>query len=133
MSTLQTLRVFLNDRLTAAALEIFGAVEKTVVEYQKENDLLRKQLLITPEINMCRKDTMEILEEVPPEQPHCEQEWSPSLGQEEPKPTRIKEEPEELWTSQEEEQLQGLEEDIMQFRLVRTLPPATAQPQSWAQ
>ncbi|KAL1023941.1 hypothetical protein UPYG_G00049320, partial [Umbra pygmaea] len=59
----------------------------------------------------------EFEEEVPPEQQHCEQEWSPSLGQEDPEPTQIKEEPEELWTSQEEEQLQGLEEDIMQFRV----------------
>ncbi|KAL1023942.1 hypothetical protein UPYG_G00049330 [Umbra pygmaea] len=120
MSTLQTLRVFLNDRLTAAALEIFGAVEKTVVEYQKENDLLRKQLLTTPENQPCRKDSLQFSvfeEEVPPEQKRCEQEWSPSLGQEDPEPTQIKEEPEELWTRKEEEQLQGLEEDIMQFRV----------------
>ncbi|XP_045069154.1 oocyte zinc finger protein XlCOF6.1-like, partial [Coregonus clupeaformis] len=54
-------------------------------------------------------------EEVPPEQQHCEQEWSPSLGQEDPEPTQIKEEQEELRTSQEEEQLQGLEPDIIEF------------------
>ncbi|CAB1345606.1 unnamed protein product, partial [Coregonus sp. 'balchen'] len=42
-------------RLTAfAAVEIFGAVEKTVVEYQEENDRLRRLLRITPEIKLCR-------------------------------------------------------------------------------
>ncbi|XP_039977893.1 zinc finger protein 599-like [Xiphias gladius] len=47
------------------------------------------------------------LEEVSAEQ----QEWSPSLDQEDPpEPPHIKEEPEELWTGQEGEQLQGLEE-----------------------
>ncbi|XP_044043437.1 zinc finger protein 594-like isoform X5 [Siniperca chuatsi] len=52
-------------------------------------------------------------EEVPPEQ----QDWSPSLDQEDPpEPPHIKEEQEELWTSQEGEQLQGLEEaDIIKF------------------
>nr|XP_023853875.2 zinc finger protein OZF-like [Salvelinus alpinus] len=47
-------------------------------------------------------------EEVSPEQQHCEQEWSPRLGQEDPEPTQIKEEQEELRTSQADEQLQGL-------------------------
>ncbi|XP_038843888.1 gastrula zinc finger protein XlCGF46.1-like [Salvelinus namaycush] len=117
MSKLQLLRVFLNERLTAAALEIFGAVEKTVVEYQEENDRLRRLLQITPEIQLCRivpPDSLQLSayeEEVPPEQ----QEWSPSLGQKDPEPTQIKEEEEEVRTSQEEEQLPGLEADIMEF------------------
>uniref|UniRef100_A0A4W5M862 C2H2-type domain-containing protein n=1 Tax=Hucho hucho TaxID=62062 RepID=A0A4W5M862_9TELE len=111
MSKLQLLRVFLNERLSAAAVEIFGAVEKTVVEYQEENDRLRRLLGRTPEIPLCRIDSQQLSvseEEVPPEQQHCEQEWSPSLGQEDPETTQIKEEQEELRTSQEEEQLQGL-------------------------
>ncbi|CAB1351730.1 unnamed protein product, partial [Coregonus sp. 'balchen'] len=53
MSKLQSFSVFLDERLTAAALEIFGAVEKTVVEYQEENDRLRRMLRITPEIKLC--------------------------------------------------------------------------------
>ncbi|XP_010867380.2 zinc finger protein 250-like [Esox lucius] len=122
MSKLQTLRVFLNDRLTAAALEIFGAVEKTVVEYQKENDRLRKQLLITPEIpDLCRIEPLElspaVLEVVPVEQQNYEQEWSPSLELENPEHPQIKEEQQELWTSQQEEQLQGLEADVLQFKV----------------
>ncbi|XP_029610450.1 oocyte zinc finger protein XlCOF6.1 [Salmo trutta] len=65
----------------------------------------------TPEIKLCRIDSLKFSvseEEVPPEQQHCEQEWSPSLGQEDSEPTQIKEEQEEVRTSQEEEQLQGL-------------------------
>jgi hypothetical protein len=34
-------------------VEIFGAVEKAVVEYQEENDRLRRMLRITPEIKLC--------------------------------------------------------------------------------
>eukprot|EP00063_Salmo_salar_P037278 XP_014012113.1 PREDICTED: zinc finger protein 677-like isoform X3 [Salmo salar] len=120
MSKLQLLRVFLNDRLTAAAVEIFGAVEKTVVEYQEENDRLRRLLRRTPENQLCRIDSMQLSgsgEEVPPEQQHCEQEWSPSLGQEEPEPTQSKEKQEELRTSQKKEQLQGVEPDIIDFIL----------------
>uniref|UniRef100_A0A4W5QBG9 C2H2-type domain-containing protein n=1 Tax=Hucho hucho TaxID=62062 RepID=A0A4W5QBG9_9TELE len=107
-----------NERLSAAAVEIFGAVEKTVVEYQEENDRLRRLLGRTPEIPLCRKDSLQLSvseEEVPPEQQHCEQECSPSLGQEDPETTQIKEEQEEVRTSQEEEQLQGLEPDIIGF------------------
>ncbi|XP_038843910.1 oocyte zinc finger protein XlCOF6-like isoform X2 [Salvelinus namaycush] len=111
MSKLQLFHVFLNERLTAAAMEIFGEVEKTVVEYQEENDRLRRLLRITSEIKLCRRDSLQLSvseEEVPPEQQHCEQDWSPSLGQEDPETTQIKEEQEEVRTSQEEEQLQGL-------------------------
>ncbi|XP_038841503.1 gastrula zinc finger protein XlCGF57.1-like [Salvelinus namaycush] len=115
MSKLQSFRVFLNERLTAAAVEIFGAVEETVAEYHEENDRLRRLLRITPEIKLCRIDSLQLSvseEEVLPEQQHCEQEWSPSLGQENPELPQIKEEQEKLGTSKEEEQLQGLEADI---------------------
>ncbi|XP_042185309.1 zinc finger protein 260 isoform X19 [Oncorhynchus tshawytscha] len=118
MSKLQMLCVFLNERLSAAAVDIFGAVEKTVVEYQEENDRLRRLLRRTPEIQLCRIEPVQPSvseEEVPPEQQHCEQEWSPSLGQKDPETKQIKEEQEEVRTSQEEEQLQGVEPDIIEF------------------
>ncbi|XP_071020032.1 zinc finger protein 100-like [Oncorhynchus clarkii lewisi] len=118
MSKLQMLCVFLNDRLSAAAVDIFGAVEKTVVEYQEENDRLRRLLRRTPEIQLCRIEPVQPSvseEEVPPEQQHCEQEWSPSLGQKDPETKQIKEEQEEVRTSQEEAQLQGVEPDIIEF------------------
>ncbi|KAL0970626.1 hypothetical protein UPYG_G00244670 [Umbra pygmaea] len=111
MPPLQSFRVFINERLIAVAAEIFGAVEKTVAEYQEENDHLRRLLRIKPELKQCGMDSLQFSvseEEVPPEQQHCEQEWSPSLGQEDPEPTQIKEEQEEFRISQEEEQLQGL-------------------------
>ncbi|KAL1006098.1 hypothetical protein UPYG_G00067850 [Umbra pygmaea] len=60
MSKLQLLHVFLNERLTAAALEIFGAVEKTVAQYQEENDRLRRLLQITPDIKLCRIDSLQV-------------------------------------------------------------------------
>ncbi|KAM9400736.1 uncharacterized protein ACWYII_030590 isoform 1-T1 [Salvelinus alpinus] len=119
MSKLQLFREFLNERLTAfAAVEISGAFAKAVAEYQEENDRLRRLLRITPEIKLCRIESLQLSvseEEVPPEQQHCEQEWSPSLGQKDPETTQIKEEQEEVRTSQEEEQLQGLQPDIMKF------------------
>ncbi|XP_064787120.1 zinc finger protein 329-like [Oncorhynchus masou masou] len=118
MSKLQMLCVFLNERLTAAAVDIFGAVEKTVGEYQEENDRLRRLLRRTPEIQLSRIESLQPSvseEEVPPEQQHCEQEWSPSLGQKDPETKQIKEEQEEVRTSQEEEQLQGVEPDIIEF------------------
>nr|XP_029501885.1 uncharacterized protein LOC115117555 [Oncorhynchus nerka] len=93
-------------------------IEKTVVEYQEENDRLRGLLRRTPVIPLRQIDSLQPSvseEEVPPEQQHCEQEWSPSLGQKDPETKQIKEEQEEVRTSQEEEQLQGVEPDIIEF------------------
>ena len=49
---MQLLRVFLNDRLTAAADEIFGVVEKMIAEYQEEVVRLQRMLdiVLQPEI-----------------------------------------------------------------------------------
>lgn len=54
MSKLQSFRVFLNELLTVAAVEIFEALEQTVAEYHEENDRLRRLLRITPEIQPRR-------------------------------------------------------------------------------
>ncbi|XP_041701169.2 gastrula zinc finger protein XlCGF46.1 [Coregonus clupeaformis] len=104
MSQLQLLREFVNERVMAAAVEIFGAVEKTVAEYQDENDRLRRLLRID-----SLQLSLAVSEEVVlPEHQHCEQEWSFGLGQENTEATQIKEEEEQIGTSQEEEQLQEL-------------------------
>ncbi|XP_038849422.1 uncharacterized protein LOC120047903 [Salvelinus namaycush] len=122
MSKLQLLNVYVTERLTAAVAEISVAVDRTVVELyeeisrsKEENNRLRRllDLVFNPEIKLHKADAQQLTlpiseEEVPPEQQHCEQEWSPSLVQEDPVPTQIKEEQEELQTSQEEEQLLGL-------------------------
>ncbi|KAL0970688.1 hypothetical protein UPYG_G00245730 [Umbra pygmaea] len=105
MTKLQSFRAFLNQCLMAAAVEIFGAFEEMTMEYQEENNRLRRILRIAPEIRLCGIDALQFSvseEEVPPEQQHCEQEWSPSLGQEDPEPTQIKEEQEEICIPQAE-------------------------------
>ncbi|XP_035851671.1 uncharacterized protein LOC116040300 [Sander lucioperca] len=122
MSNVQMLRALVKQRLTAAAEEIFGLFERTIVEYEeelcrsKEENKRQRELLdsvFNPQLRLHRADVEQLLvvkEEVPPEQ----QEGSSSVDQEEPEPPpHIKE---ELWSSQEREQLQGLEEaDITKF------------------
>ncbi|XP_045906593.1 gastrula zinc finger protein XlCGF57.1-like isoform X2 [Micropterus dolomieu] len=137
MSKVQTLRAFVQQRLSAAAEEIFELFERTIAEYEEELCGQRKLLdaVFKPEVRLHRADVQLVLvsqEEVPPEQqdwspsldqedlpkpPHIKEEWSPSLDQEDPpEPSHIKEEQEELWTSQEGEQLRGMEEaDITKF------------------
>uniref|UniRef100_A0A8C7CPF7 Zinc finger protein 250 n=1 Tax=Oncorhynchus kisutch TaxID=8019 RepID=A0A8C7CPF7_ONCKI len=111
MSKLQLLNVFVTERLSAAAVEIFGAVEKTIAEYReeifrsaKENERLRREMdmIIKSEIQLYRTDFQLLTLVVPPEQQNCDQEWSPSLGQDDPEPTQIKEEQQELRLSQED-------------------------------
>ncbi|XP_068589581.1 gastrula zinc finger protein XlCGF26.1-like [Cebidichthys violaceus] len=123
MSKVQMLRCLVNQRLTAAAEEIFGVFERTIAEYEEElcrskeeNERQRKLLdaVFNPQLRLHRADVQQLLvvkEEVPPEQ----QDWSSSLDQEDPEPPHIKEDQEELWTSQEREQLQGLEEADIKF------------------
>ncbi|XP_029928971.1 adult enhancer factor 1-like [Myripristis murdjan] len=61
MAKMQSLKAFLNERLTAAAEEIFGAVEKTIAEYKEEicrsKDLeinrLRMQLKLLKSVPRC--------------------------------------------------------------------------------
>ncbi|XP_062304750.1 zinc finger protein with KRAB and SCAN domains 8-like [Osmerus eperlanus] len=86
MSKLQLFREFISERLTTAALEIFGAVEKTFAEYEEEISLFREQ---SARLQGLLDDVQQL-----------------SL----PEPPQIKEE-QELWTSQEEEQLQGLQSE----------------------
>ncbi|XP_036949791.1 zinc finger protein 771-like isoform X1 [Acanthopagrus latus] len=116
MSKVQTLRVVVKQRLTAAAEEIFELFERTIAEYEEELCRHRKLLdaVTEPQVQLHRTDVQQLLEckeEDPPEQ----QERSSSLDQEEPEPPHIKEEQEELWTRQEGEQLPGLEEADIKF------------------
>ncbi|XP_037622316.1 zinc finger protein 658B-like [Sebastes umbrosus] len=106
MSKVEMLRAFVNQRLTAAADEIFELFERTIAEYEEELEFSSGLL--------HRADVQQLLvvnEEVSPEQ----QEWSPSLDQEDPEAPHIKEEQEELWTRQEGEQLQWLEKADIKF------------------
>ncbi|XP_059205847.1 zinc finger protein 37 homolog [Centropristis striata] len=126
MSKVQTVRALVEQRLTAAAEEIFGLFERTIAEYEeqlcrsKEKNERQQKLLdavFNPQIQLHRADVQQLSlreEEFPSEQ----QEGSCSLDQdqEDPEPPHIKEEQEKPWSSQEGEQLQGLEEaDITKF------------------
>ncbi|XP_063317341.1 zinc finger protein ZFP2-like [Pelmatolapia mariae] len=119
MPSVQSLREFINERLTAAAEQIFLEFEKTIVQYEEEIDRQRRLLDITwkPQIKLHRTEL--------PQQPVCKDEevlpepqlWSQernSLHQEEPELPHIKEEQEELCTSQEVEQV-GLKEECDTF------------------
>ncbi|XP_054461513.1 coiled-coil domain-containing protein 89-like isoform X2 [Anoplopoma fimbria] len=123
MSKAQILRSLVNQRLTAAAEEIFELFERTIAEHEEElsrskeeNERQRKLLdaVFNPPLRLHKADVQQLLlvkEEVPPEQ----REWSSSLDQEDREPQHIKEEQEELLTGQEGEQLQGLEEADTKF------------------
>ncbi|XP_068448842.1 zinc finger protein OZF-like isoform X2 [Clinocottus analis] len=140
MCKVQMLRALVEQRLTAAAQEIFGLFERTIAEYEKElsasrdeNERQRRLLdaVFNPQLRLHRADEGA----VPPEQ----QDWCSSLDQEDPEPPHIKEEQEDpepphikeeqedlepphikeeqekLWIRQEGEQLQGLEEAGIKF------------------
>ncbi|XP_046899787.1 zinc finger protein 599-like isoform X2 [Hypomesus transpacificus] len=91
MSKLNVFRECISEILSAAALEIFGVIEKTLIEYNEK--------ILRSEEEMKRLPRL--LNVVT--QPNIAEVQQLSL----PEPPQIKEE-QELWTSQEEEQLQGL-------------------------
>ncbi|XP_030608714.1 zinc finger protein 2-like isoform X1 [Archocentrus centrarchus] len=101
MPSVQYLREFINERLTAAAEEIFTEFEKTIVQYEEEIDRQRRLLDITwkPEIKLRRTDLpqqRDVKEEALPEKQLFNLERSSSVAQEEPEPPQIKEEEEQL-------------------------------------
>ncbi|TKS80450.1 Zinc finger protein [Collichthys lucidus] len=112
MSRLQAVKVFIQQRLSAAVEEIFGHLERTITECEEEMENRHQQLLDS-----------ELQRAVSPgdvQQPLLfkeeQQDWSAGL---EP---RIKDEKEDSWTSQDDEQLQGLrEEDITKFPFTHVL------------
>ncbi|XP_029990799.1 zinc finger protein 232-like [Sphaeramia orbicularis] len=94
MTRLELLNAFLNDRLTAAAEDIFRAVKDTVAEYQaeilrskEENDRLRRLLNVALQRLLLHPDPQPVhaLEDAEP----CDGEWRTSV---EP-PPQVKEEP----------------------------------------
>ncbi|XP_051809135.1 zinc finger protein 239-like [Acanthochromis polyacanthus] len=115
MNSVQNLRELINERLTAAAEEIFTEFEKTIVQYEEEIDRQRRLLdnIWKPEIKFHTTDLLQqnVQEEnVVAEQNLCNQEKNSSVDQEDPEPPEMKEEQEELCTSQEGEHLVLMEE-----------------------
>ncbi|XP_051278755.1 uncharacterized protein LOC127376153 [Dicentrarchus labrax] len=110
MSSVQRLRKFVHERLTAATEEIVGVFEKTIVVYEEEIRRQRRLLdvVLQPELKLHRTEISQwsvCKEEVLADQQLCIQARSSSLDHEDPEPPQIKEEEEELCTSQEGEQL----------------------------
>ncbi|XP_041849463.1 zinc finger protein 501-like [Melanotaenia boesemani] len=121
MSSVQHLREFISERLTAAAEEIFTEFEKTIVQYEEEIDRQRRLLDITwnPQIKLIRtvvphQYVYKVDEALQDDQQLCNQ--NSNLDQEQPESARIKEEEEELLSSQEEEQL-WLKDETDQFSI----------------
>ncbi|XP_041849449.1 zinc finger protein OZF-like isoform X1 [Melanotaenia boesemani] len=116
MSSVQRLREFISERLTAAAEEIFTEFEKTIVQYEEEIDHQRRQLDITwkPQKNLHTSEPPQEHDgkkkEFVLDQQLCNHERCSSLDQEDAEPQEIKVEQEELCTSQDEEQLVFKEE-----------------------
>ncbi|XP_044214932.1 zinc finger protein 771-like isoform X1 [Thunnus albacares] len=125
MFSVQFLRESINERLTAAAEEIFRVFQETISEYEKE--INRQRILLDifwkPEIKLHRIELPQQHvckeEEVLADQQLCNQERNSSLDQEDPEPPQIKEEQEELCTSLEGEQL-VLKQETETFMLTPT-------------
>ncbi|XP_038592724.1 zinc finger protein 37 homolog [Micropterus salmoides] len=112
MSSRLLLRAFVNERLTAAAEEIFQVFERTIATYEEEassskqeNERLRGLLLevvSNQKTDFSQSSTCK--EESPPEQQHCELEPSLSVCHRDLEPRHIKEEHHELWADQQQQQ-----------------------------
>ncbi|XP_062421705.1 zinc finger protein 664-like isoform X2 [Pungitius pungitius] len=119
MPSVEGLREFVNERLSAAAEEIFGVFKRTIVEYQEEIDRQRGLLEVfwKPEVRLHRIKIPQSRvckeEEVLSDQQLCLRERITSLDQEDPDPPQIKEGPEELCSSQDGEQLEPKQETFM--------------------
>ncbi|XP_047223729.1 zinc finger protein 853-like isoform X1 [Girardinichthys multiradiatus] len=105
MSSVQHLREFIRERLTAAAEEIFSEVEKTIVRHEEDMRLL--EICWKPQIKLSRIDQPEQRvsnKEVLTDPKLCKQQRSSRLDQEELEHFQIKQEPEppEIKENQEE-------------------------------
>ncbi|XP_034547126.1 zinc finger protein 501-like [Notolabrus celidotus] len=123
MSSVECLREFVSERLTAAAEEIFGVFKRAVVEYEEEIDRQRRllDLFLKPQIRLQRTELPQQhvwKEDVFSKEQLCNQEGISSLA-EDPEPPQIKEEQEKLCSSQEGERLK-LKQGTDTFMLTHT-------------
>ncbi|XP_078797781.1 uncharacterized protein LOC144989357 [Oryzias latipes] len=135
MSSLQSLRELISERLAAAAEEICRLCEGTIVQYEEElcrqrrlldviwkpqlqlHHIVLPQHWMTEEEDQCNQQrNFRVEQEEPeppqikeeqeePEPPQIKEEPEPPQIKEEPEPQQIKEEPGELCISQDEDQL----------------------------
>ncbi|XP_024862832.1 oocyte zinc finger protein XlCOF6-like isoform X2 [Kryptolebias marmoratus] len=98
MSSVQSLREFISERLTAAAGEIFTEFEKNIVQYEEEIDCQRRLLDISwkPQINLHRIELPQqnVWKEkrILTDQQLCNQERNSSLDHEELEPPQMMDE-----------------------------------------
>ncbi|XP_026200418.1 zinc finger protein 90-like [Anabas testudineus] len=111
-ATLQSFNVFLTERLSAAAVDIYGFVERTLVDYQEEvhrtkmeNQRLQRllDLVYKPEIRLHRADSRQTnlprpTQEVCAQEQQIQKECIFREAKEEPVTLPFKEERTELWT-----------------------------------
>ncbi|XP_034547396.1 zinc finger protein 436-like [Notolabrus celidotus] len=116
MSSAQYLRAFITERLTAAAEEIFGVIEKTLIKYEEESHrqsrhFVWKQGKELPEQQFFKGDLSD--------QQLCNLERISNLNHEDQEALQIKEEQEEDCSGQEGEQLE-LKQEIDDYKLTPT-------------
>nr|XP_054595948.1 zinc finger and SCAN domain-containing protein 21-like isoform X2 [Nothobranchius furzeri] len=108
MSSAQSLREVIRERLTAAAAEIFSEFEKTIVRYEEEIDRQRRLLEISwkPQINLHRIELplhyVRTDEEVLTDQQLWKQERTSSLEQEQAEPLQEGPEPPQMKVEHDE-------------------------------
>uniref|UniRef100_A0A3Q2QJS4 Zinc finger protein 37 homolog n=1 Tax=Fundulus heteroclitus TaxID=8078 RepID=A0A3Q2QJS4_FUNHE len=102
MSSSQSLREFIRERLTAAAENIFSEFDKTIVHYEEELDRQRRLLEISckPQINLQRTDLTDHYlfkeDNFFSAQQFSNQETNSHLDQEDPEPQQTSEKQEDL-------------------------------------
>ncbi|CAK6972657.1 uncharacterized protein LOC128355732 [Scomber scombrus] len=105
------LRVFVNERLTAAAEEIFGAVERTILEYRNDMYLSREDVKQSGLLMLAEGLNRQM------EFSAVSQEVSVSEAEASTQPTHTADaspEPQEHWTSRDNDKLQELYEQSTQ-------------------
>ncbi|KAM7423948.1 hypothetical protein PAMA_000349 [Pampus argenteus] len=127
----EKLKALVNERLKAAAEEIFSLFEKTIKDYEEEvfrskQETKHQRLLAERKSNGATHSVSMQLsvqgEEIPSEQQqHCEkkQPYSHNLGDDDDRETpQIKEEQEELWTTQPGEKLEEADTKDSMFKII---------------
>nr|XP_046258875.1 zinc finger protein 436-like [Scatophagus argus] len=121
MSTRLHLRAVVNERLAAAAEEIFQVFERTIAKYEEEASSFKQEIerlrgLLLEFVPKQKTDISQSAickEETPPELHHCEHELSPSGD---PEPRHVKKEDDELWAGQKHEEEE--EEEAQEVKVV---------------
>ncbi|KAL3989014.1 hypothetical protein ACER0C_013332 [Sarotherodon galilaeus] len=135
MASIQHLREFIRDRLTAAAEDIFSEFEKTIVQYEEKIERQRRLQDITwnSVVKLQRTDLAQqhigVQTEFFTDQQVCDQERNSSRGQEDPKAPQIKVEEKEVCTNQEGGQF-ALKQENDAVMMAPTCEESEPQPES---